>query len=73
MTTPRRVANPFALMTDPQSILDAVGRSGRLDQLKRRVCRPLDGPSPNADDDEAAGSSRADADVDGVDDTPRKG
>jgi hypothetical protein len=65
MTTTRRAANPFALMTDPQSILDAVERSGRLDQLKRRVCRPLDGPSPNADDDEASSPGQADADDSG--------
>jgi hypothetical protein len=71
MTTPRRAANPFALMTDPQSILDAVERSGRLDQLKRRVCRPLDGPSPNADDDENP-QQQADAD-DSVGDAASKG
>ena len=71
MTTPRRAANPFALMTDPQSILDAVERSGRLDQLKRRVCRPLDGPSPNADDDDSP-TQQADAD-EGAGDAASKG
>jgi hypothetical protein len=53
MTTPHRAINPFALMTDPKSVLDAVERSGRLGQLKRRVCRPLDGPSPIESDDDA--------------------
>jgi hypothetical protein len=76
MTTPHRAINPFALMTDPKSVLDAVERSGRLGQLKRRVCRPLDGPSPiEADEDgeDDSGNDVAaaadDADIAGVNET----
>ena len=35
-------ANPFVLMMDPESVLQAVERSERLQSLKRQVCRPLD-------------------------------
>jgi hypothetical protein len=34
--------NPFAMMIDPQAVLQAVERSERLQRLQRRVCRPLD-------------------------------
>jgi len=37
-------ANPFALMMDPQSVLQAIERSDRLNRLQSRVCRPLDKP-----------------------------
>lgn len=36
--------NPFTMMMDPESILQAVERSERLNRLQRRVCRPLDKP-----------------------------
>jgi hypothetical protein len=36
--------NPFALLVDPQSVLDAVSRSERLTRLRSRVCHPLDLP-----------------------------
>jgi hypothetical protein len=36
--------NPFVMLTDPQSILQAVERSERLNRLRRTVCRPLDKP-----------------------------
>ena len=38
------VANPFALMMDPEAVFRAIERSGRLAHLKSRVCRPLDKP-----------------------------
>jgi hypothetical protein len=38
------VANPFVMLTEPQSILQAIERSERLNALQRRVCRPLDKP-----------------------------
>jgi hypothetical protein len=38
------LANPFIMMTNPEVILQAVERSERLNQLARRVCRPLDRP-----------------------------
>lgn len=36
--------NPFTMMMDPETILQAVERSDRLNRLQRRVCRPLDKP-----------------------------
>jgi hypothetical protein len=36
------VANPFALLTDPDAIFRAVEASPRLESLNRRICRPLD-------------------------------
>ncbi len=38
------VSDPFALMMDPQSVIQAMERSDRLARLQRRVCRPLDRP-----------------------------
>ena len=37
-------ANPFVMMTDPETILLAVERSERLNRLSRKVYRPLDRP-----------------------------
>ncbi len=49
------VENPFVMLTDPQSILQAVERSERLNRLRRTVCRPLDKPLiPKVSDKEAA-------------------
>ena len=36
--------NPFVMMTDPETILQAVERSERLNRLNRQVHRPLDRP-----------------------------
>lgn len=36
--------NPFALMMDPEAVIEAVERSERLNTLKARVHRPLDKP-----------------------------
>jgi hypothetical protein len=38
------VADPFALMMDPQAVLAAVEGSQRLQGLRRRVYHPLDKP-----------------------------
>ena len=38
------LANPFVMMTDPETILLAVERSERLNRLNRKVYRPLDRP-----------------------------
>ena len=38
------LANPFVMMTDPETILQAVERSERLNRLNRKVYRPLDRP-----------------------------
>lgn len=37
-------ANPFALMVNPEVVLQAVERSERLGRLASRICRPLDKP-----------------------------
>ena len=34
----------FTMMMDPETILQAVERSDRLNRLQRRICRPLDKP-----------------------------
>jgi hypothetical protein len=48
-------ANPFALMMDPQGVLEAMERSERLNRLQSRVCRPLDKPLiPLVNSEEAA-------------------
>lgn len=58
MTQPQHpVANPFALLMDPQSIFRAIEKSERLGRLHSRVCRPLDRPLlPVVAADEAAQS-----------------
>jgi hypothetical protein len=54
MTQPQHpVANPFALLMDPESIFRAIENSERLERLHSRVCRPLDRPLlPHAPVDE---------------------
>ena len=44
MFTTELAANPFALMLNPEAILQAVAHSERLNRLHSRVCRPLDKP-----------------------------
>jgi hypothetical protein len=62
------VANPFALMMDPQAVLAAVERSQPLSGLQRRVCRPLDKPLiPRADAANDADISDGADDVEAVD------
>jgi hypothetical protein len=41
---PTPVQNPFALLMNPDSVLQAVERSERLSRLHSRICRPLDKP-----------------------------
>lgn len=36
------VSNPFLLMLQPELVLAAMEKSERLNQLTRRMCRPLD-------------------------------
>ena len=38
------VANPFALLLDPEAVFRAIEKSERLERLHSRVCRPLDRP-----------------------------
>ena len=44
MPAAHKVPNPFALMMNPEIVLQAMERSERLGCLQRRVCRPLDKP-----------------------------
>jgi hypothetical protein len=54
-------ANPFALMMDPQAVVEAMERSERLNRLQSRVCRPLDKPLiPMVDCDAEADDAEAD-------------
>lgn len=53
MHEPTPVANPFALMMNPEAVLQALARSDRLERLQRRVCRPLDKPVIARKDGEA--------------------
>ena len=48
MSTLQPIANPFALLLDPQQVLASIEHSERLDRLHRRVCRPLDKPAPQS-------------------------
>ncbi len=57
--------NPFMLMMHPEVVLAAVAKSTRLEQLNRRLCRPLDKPAPGgvaARDDDDVTEPAADAD-----------
>lgn len=38
------IADPFALMRNPEAVFRALEQSDRLNRLKRRICRPLDKP-----------------------------
>jgi hypothetical protein len=56
-------ADPFALMMNPQAVLDAMAGSARLARLQRRVYRPLDKPLiPHRNAELAAFDSAIDAD-----------
>lgn len=45
MTTARHAASdPFGMIIDPQSVLDAIERVQRTSTLKGRIFRPLDKP-----------------------------
>ena len=57
------VANPFALMMEPEEVLKAVEGSELLGALTRHVCRPLDKPIIGKNEDGTPATS-AGADVD---------
>lgn len=42
MSTASMMANPFALMTDPQRVRQAIENSKSLSKLSQRACHPLD-------------------------------
>lgn len=50
------LADPFAMLINPQAVLQAIEQSVRLGALASRVCRPLDKPlipKRDADDQRA--------------------
>jgi hypothetical protein len=52
---PSLLANPFALLMDPEAVFRAIEKSERLVRLQSRICRPLDKPLlPPAEGGEAA-------------------
>jgi hypothetical protein len=44
MLPSRTASNPFALLMEPDAVLQAIERSDRLGRLQSRICRPLDKP-----------------------------
>jgi hypothetical protein len=64
VTDSATTADPFAMLINPQAVLQAIERSSRLGALASRVCRPLDKPLiPKVDgDDSRARDGRADSD-----------
>ncbi len=42
MTTAALASNPFALMMEPEAVLEVVGKSEQLSKLSQRQCHPLD-------------------------------
>lgn len=52
------VGDPFAMLINPQAVLQAIEQSGHLGALNSRVCRPLDKPLiPKRDTEEAHSAS----------------
>ncbi|WP_280150311.1 hypothetical protein [Piscinibacter sp. XHJ-5] len=47
-------SNPFALMMNPEDVIQAMERSDRLGRLQRRICKPLDKPMLPHTPDEVA-------------------
>jgi hypothetical protein len=39
------IANPFAMMLNPEAVIQAMERSQKLNRLHSRICRPLDNPT----------------------------
>ena len=64
MSTLQEIANPFALLLDPQQVLASIEHSDRLERLHRRVCRPLDKPAPQQKKPGAAAPHSFDESVD---------
>ena len=44
LPTPTTPADPFALLMNPEAVIQAMERSDRLARLQSRICRPLDKP-----------------------------
>jgi hypothetical protein len=58
MQQAQSIANPFAMLLEPERVLRAVECSERLNRLHSRICRPLDKISLTAED-----ATGADADT----------
>jgi hypothetical protein len=64
------IGDPFAMLINPQAVLQAIEQSGRLGALNSRVCRPLDKPLiPKRDADDPRSFDAADHVDDIVTDT----
>lgn len=62
MLPTRTPPNPFALLMDPETVVQAMERSERLARLHSRICRPLDKPLiPRVADDVIAFDRKVDA------------
>jgi hypothetical protein len=46
MSASIHAANPFDMLINPQAILNAIEHAESLNNLARKVCRPLDKPAP---------------------------
>lgn len=58
------IANPFALMMDPEGVVQEMERSERLNRLQRRICRPLDKPLiPKIGDEEVSPDDQFEAEA----------
>ena len=58
---PTPVQNPFALLMNPESVLQAIERSERLSRLHSRICRPLDKPVIGRSKESGRSGAQADA------------
>ncbi len=67
MESAHPVQNPFALLLNPAAVLAEVERSGRLNRLASRICRPLDKPVLGAPADEPASGSEVHQDTSDAD------
>lgn len=56
--------NPFMMMIQPEAVLAAMERSEKLGRLNRRLCHPLDRPTPAPAD----GTRSVDPEDGGLDD-----
>ena len=48
-------SNPFAMMLNPEAVVQAMESSEKLNSLQSRICRPLDNPNKKDDDIESSG------------------
>lgn len=52
-------SNPFALLMEPEAVVQAMEHSDRLNRLHRRICRPLDKQTLTPGEADAASFDRA--------------